>query len=371
MNKSILTFGLILSSLLSFAQLPKLAVVSFDANDQSLNGQELLEILRLEISKEAKYSTIDKYEVSENLKNNGIDATTCFSQSCLKSAGKLLGADYLLTGSANKLGDRIFISLRMVDMKTNEQVETSKEFNYIPKKASLMVKMTADKMLGRPSDIDLEKSLSDKESFESATNNPDDYYLNLSGPRMGYTFFTGEGADIIRAKKSVGGYDRNPAFFQMGYQFEKQYLNQGNVQALFEFVPMITGLDQGLFIPSLTIFNGIRNNKNGLEFAVGPSVNISKESEQGYYEPTDKYYTYQEFLEFRQASTTLITEDFYDLEKEYKSDSRGSYRLKSYIVLAAGYSFKSGKLNIPVNAYVVPSKDNLRFGVSVGFNTRN
>jgi hypothetical protein len=363
MNKTILTFALIVSTVLTFAQLPKLAVVSFDVNDQSLNGQELLEILRLEISKEAKYSTIDKYEVSENLKKNEIDASTCFSLSCLKIAGKLLGADYLLTGSANKLGDRLFISLRMLDMETNEQIETSKEFSFIPKTASLMVKITTDKMLGKPADIELEKSLSDKETYESAVNNPDDNYLNLSGPRMGYTFFTGEGAEVIRAGKSQGGYDRNPAFFQMGYQFEKQYLNQGNVQALVEFVPMITGLDQGLFIPSLTLFNGIRNNKNGLEFAVGPSINISKELEKYDYENKD--YTYEEL---RDQHPTVLTDG---LNKDYKADSRGSFRLKSYIVLAAGYSFKSGKLNIPVNAYVVPAKDNLRFGVSVGFNTRN
>lgn len=363
MKKITLTFALVLSAFLTFAQLPKLAIISFDVNDQSLNGQELLEILRLEISKESKYSTIDKYEVNENLKKNEIDASTCFSLSCLKSAGKLLGADYLLTGSANKLGDRIFISLRMIDMKTNEQVETSKEFSFIPKKASVMVKMAVSKMLGKPADIELEKSLSDNESFDNAMNNPDEYQLNLSGPRMGYTFFTGEGIDVIRAKKSEGGYDRNPAFFQMGYQFEKQYLNEGNVQALFEFIPMITGLDQGLFIPSMTILNGIRNNKNGLEFAVGPSVNISRELNKYVYE--DEYYTRQELNE---KDPTL---DANDLDTEYKADSRGSFRLKSYIVLAAGYSFKSGKLNIPVNAYVVPSKDDLRFGLSIGFNTRN
>ena len=179
---------------------------------------------------------------------------------------------------------------------------------------------------------------------------------------MGYTFFTGEGAKVIRAKKSDGGYDRNPAFFQMGYQFEKQYLNEGNIQALFEFVPMISGLDQGLFIPSLSVFNGIRNNKNGLEFAVGPSVNLTKEYNKYIYQ--DKYYHLDELRE----EYPLVNEN--DLEREYKADSRGENRLKSYIVLAAGYSFKSGKLNIPVNAYVVPSKDNLRFGLSVGFNTR-
>jgi hypothetical protein len=39
-------------------------------------------------------------------------------------------------------------------------------------------------------------------------------------------------------------------------------------------------------------------------------------------------------------------------------------------VLAAGYSLKSGKLNIPINVFVVPSKENLRYGFSFGFNVK-
>ena len=362
MKKSTLTFVLITCTLWTVGQLPKLAVVSFDVNSPSLNRQELVEVLRMELSKDAKYFTIDKYEVAEKLQNNGIEATTCFSLSCVKSAGKILGADYVLTGSANKIGDRIYVPLRLTDMKTNEQIEIANEFSFIPQQASLMVKMTVGKMLGRPADVELEKSLSDKQGFESAMNNPDEYQLNLSGSRMGYTFLTGEGADVIRKPKSEGGYDRFPTFFQMGCQFEKQYLNEGNVQALFEFIPMITGLDQGLFVPSLTVFNGIRDNKTGLEFAVGPSINIANALYKYQYE--DDYYTY---AELKEQHPTVEPDD---LEKEYKADSRENPRFKSYIVLAAGYSFKSGKLNIPVNVYVVPAKDNLRFGVSFGFNTR-
>ena len=51
-------------------------------------------------------------------------------------------------------------------------------------------------------------------------------------------------------------------------------------------------------------------------------------------------------------------------------DSRGTVDLQTYVVLAAGYSLKSGKLNIPINVFVVPSKDNLRYGFSFGFNVR-
>ena len=58
------------------------------------------------------------------------------------------------------------------------------------------------------------------------------------------------------------------------------------------------------------------------------------------------------------------------LDTKEVMDSRGTVDLQTYVVLAAGYSLKSGKLNIPINVFVVPSKDNLRYGFSFGFNVR-
>jgi hypothetical protein len=52
-------------------------------------------------------------------------------------------------------------------------------------------------------------------------------------------------------------------------------------------------------------------------------------------------------------------------------DSRGTYRFRSAFVIAAGRTFRSGKLNMPVNVFVIPGRDGWRFGVSVGFNAKN
>ena len=53
-----------------------------------------------------------------------------------------------------------------------------------------------------------------------------------------------------------------------------------------------------------------------------------------------------------------------------RMDSRGNVEIQSYVVLAAGYSLKSGKLNIPLNIFVIPSKTSTRYGFSFGFNIR-
>ena len=58
----------------------------------------------------------------------------------------------------------------------------------------------------------------------------------------------------------------------------------------------------------------------------------------------------------------------YKIEK--RVDSRGGYELQAGFIVAAGKTFKSGKLNIPVNVYVIPNKDGIRMGASFGFNAK-
>jgi hypothetical protein len=52
-------------------------------------------------------------------------------------------------------------------------------------------------------------------------------------------------------------------------------------------------------------------------------------------------------------------------------DSRGDYTIQTGFVLAFGRTFKSGKLNLPVNIYAVPHKDGFKIGASLGFNAKN
>src|SRR5207248_3189110 len=135
------------------------------------------------------------------------------------------------------------------------------------------------------------------------------------------------------------GYNSYPVMFQFGYQFEVQYLNEGNYQALFEFLPTITGFHQNVFIPSVTIMNGFRNNKNGWEIAFGPTFGLVSKA-NGYFDSNNDWHLKNEWTD---SSST----NPYQIEK--RIDSRGSYELQAGFIIAAGKTFKSGKLNIPVN----------------------
>jgi hypothetical protein len=65
-----------------------------------------------------------------------------------------------------------------------------------------------------------------------------------------------------------------PANFQIGWQFEKQYISAGNFQALVEFFPMIGGLESGKFIPSATFLNGFRVGKAGGSLPLDPLLGL-------------------------------------------------------------------------------------------------
>ncbi len=357
MKKLIFFAVMVAISTFVHAQLPRLAVVSFDATNSELPTGELTELLRIEISKHGKYELVDRYEIQEMLKSEETSAATCFSKTCLMKAGKTLGVDYLVSGTADKLGDALFLRIRLLNLKAGTvDKEIVKEFINIPEKINTIISIVVNDMVGVENDAVIVNSLSNRDSYESAINNPYYQRLNLSGPRMGYVFFSGQTAEILARPTNKGGFDASPAYFQMGYQFEKQYLSEGKWQALVEFIPLISGVDQGLFIPSLSILNGLRSNKNGLEFAIGPSFNIAKRADV--VEVDGEWLLAQNYNNVK------------GLPVEKRLDSRGKYELASNVVIAAGFSLKSGKLNIPINAYVIPGRDDFRLGISFGFNTK-
>ena len=115
------------------------------------------------------------------------------------------------------------------------------------------------------------------------------------------------------------GIDINPFLTQFGWQFETRLFRLPNgVSGLVELVPLVGGLEQGQFIPSVSGLLGVRGAK-GFEFGVGPNVTP----------------------------------------------------LGANIVLAMGTSIQSNGINFPINLAVVPGKDGMRVSLLVGFNARH
>ena len=368
------TYLVLVSCLIAFAGIPALqaqtypqsstplvAVFHIDTKGLNYDPVQMGNLVRLELEKTAQYRLIDRYDLDYLIEKNNLKLAGCYGALCLSGIGKVLNLDLILSGSVELAGDMIITHFRLINVKT-EQIERSiiRQYLNIPKEVSEMVSLTIKEFYELPINAEVKRKLTKQNDFDNMVNNPTEYRLASDGPRMGFTVFTGTSANRIRESKSKGGYDAFPMMFQFGYQFEKQYLNQGRYQALFEFIPMITGIDQQLFIPSLTIMNGFRDNFKGWEIAFGPTFSFIRSREWA--EGSDG--TLYDIGTFGVNAPDDAT--IYD-----RLDSRGLPALTSGFIIAFGRTFKSGHMNLPINGYVIPSNNGARFGISFGFNAKN
>lgn len=138
-------------------------------------------------------------------------------------------------------------------------------------------------------------------------------------------------------------------------------------------------MEQGEFIPSITIMNGFRFGKAGWEFAFGPGFGLKKTS-AGFFDTkgligrSGQYINRSDWNEYlvenHSDNLTLTPEDIdesYNFDTRY-ADKRGDLAINTSFVFAFGRTFRSGALNIPVNVFYSSQKGGGMAGLSVGFN---
>lgn len=339
----------------------KAVVLNFDAKNVGYDPVAMGNLVRLELEKLDTFDVMDRYDVNYLVAKNNLQVNNCYGKICLVELGKQLGADKMVTGSAEVYGDAIIYTMRLIDVKT-ESIERTHvvEFLNMQNEIQTMTSVMLREMLGMPVEPNVKSQLVKPDSYDARARVPATERVRLDGPRMGAAFYTDRTASIIRSPRSQGGFDAAPVMFQFGYQFEKQYLAAGQFQALFEFVPMVTGLDQGLFIPSFTVMNGMRMNRRGWEVGFGPNFSLVTRSEG--------FYVNNEWVRRSEYDPAIHPAN---VTYQYRLDSRGAVHLNSAFIFAVGKTFRSGNMNIPVNVYGIPGRDGWRFGVSFGYNARN
>lgn len=139
----------------------------------------------------------------------------------------------------------------------------------------------------------------------------DGYVETLTGPRIGVTLVRGESAKKLRKDLNAV-----PVVSQFGWQFERRFFSiEDGPNGVVEFVPLVGGVEQNLFLPSFSFLMGIRGPK-GAEVGIGPNLSLTGTS----------------------------------------------------VVFAVGITSKAGQLYIPFNFATVLSNKGLRFSLLIGFN---
>lgn len=334
-----------------------IAVIGIDTKDIPLDNTSMENLIRLELEKANKYEVLDKYDVANTLLENNEDPANCFGKTKLIKVGKLLKVDLILTGNVEKYGEKIVFVLRMIDVQKGKIMNTNvMEYLDLDKEIQTMANVSVNNIIGIENDpvvVDL------LVNYDRLVTSPKTT-VKLNGPRMGASMILGNAGERLQASSEVGGYDMFPVTSIFGYQYEVQYLSSGDFQAIIEFIPAISGLEAGQFIPSISVMNGFRFNAGGWELALGPIFRGTTTAE-GYFDDDNKWVM---------IDKGALTQEEIDLLPPLREelDSRGDIGLSTSLIVGFGKTFRSGYLNIPLNFYFIPSKDGSTVGFTFGFN---
>lgn len=361
----------------------KIAVANPNVLGLHASPEIAAKLIRLELVKLNIYSVYDEFDMADVVKNNPAYQAECYGINCLTEMGRDLKVDYIVSGSFDGLGNKIAITLKIIDVKNQTIYKSSiSEFDNQEIELQRMIEIMLKSMHGIAYEETVYEQLRFKNEPITSTNIG---RINNNGPRIGYAVLVGSMNEFATRPSIQGGLDIFPAVTMIGYQLEGQYVGTENFSALIEGIINFTGMEQGVFIPSLTVLNGFRFGKAGWEFAFGPGFSLRRTSDgffdglnlfgkgEDYYWTEDEYFSYMsQFIpEGEYIPTAYEYSDYnsnYSIEEYY--DKRADARFSTTWVIGAGRTFRAGALNVPVNAFYSSNVDGGMLGLSVGFNVQ-
>jgi len=336
--------------------LPSMVIGGIEVRGISSDESILRSVIYKSLVNSKKYVVNDRYDVAERIGAAKLDG--CMGKECLIKAGKDLSADYAMCASYEGLGDRILISMKVVDVKSGLIVQNEiEQFENQPRELNRMTDIMICRMLKIEVDMVVAKPLIYKDNPAASAGLGK---MNNSGPRMGVAVVTGQNADFFMRPQTDGGVNGIPVLFNFGYQLEKQYVGGENFSALFEFIGNVAGIEHGTPVPSLAILHGVRFGKGAWEIAMGPSLSFKK-LQWGTIEYDGHFRTYSDAYD----SGVTNAGDYNYFERP---DTRGATYFAPNFVLGIGKTFRPGALNVPLNAYASFNKYGTTYGLSLGIN---
>lgn len=336
--------------------LPSMLIGGIEVRGISSDEEILRTVIYKSLVNSKKYVVNDRYDVAEKIGSDKLKL--CMGKDCLIKAGNEINADYAMSASYDGLGDRILISMKIVNVKTGEiEKNEIEQFENQPRELNRMTDIMICKMLNIETDINVVKPLVFKDNPAASAGLGK---MNNSGPRMGVALTTEENAEFFKRSEDDGGVGGVPLLFNIGYQLEKQYVGSEKFSALFEFIGNVSGIEHGTPIPSFAILHGVRFGKGAWEIAMGPSLTVKTlMSGTTDYDGTFRSYSYL-------ANAGVANADQFHYFN--RPDTRGAMYMSSNFIVGVGKTFRSGALNAPLNFYASFNKYGTTYGLSLGVN---
>lgn len=339
------------------AQLPSMVIAGIEVRNIASNEDILRSVIYKSLVNSKKYVVNDRYDVAEKLGDNKMKE--CMGKDCLGKVGAQLSSDFAMSASYEGLGDRILISMKIVNVKTGEIDRNEiEQFENQPRELNRMTDIMIYKLLKMDVDLSVYKALFFKDGPTASTGLGK---MNNSGPRIGFAVATGENGEFFTRNERDGGVGTLPVLFNIGYQLEVQYAGSEKFSGLFEFLGNVAGMEHGTPIPSLAIMHGVRFGKGAWEIAMGPSFTM-KRLISGTTDYDGQFHTFQE-LNDDMGVTNAAHMDYFK-----RPDTRGATYFSTNFIFAVGKTFRPGALNVPLNFYASMNKYGTTYGISLGIN---
>lgn len=366
MKKVLLVIVICLLGIFTQAYAQTAAVSPVRAFGINSSTDAVTQMAYLELIKLNRYQVLDYFDMQEVGTN--LEYDSCFGQKCLVNYGRDLEVDFLISGSVDGLGNKIIINLKLVDVKNGVISKTkSAEFDNQHGEIQRMIGIVMQEMHDIAPDPELKKSL----TFQNEVITSDNIgQVKNSGPRMGIAYAVGSVNEFMQRDEDQGGLGMAPITTLIGYQVEKQYVGTENFSALGELIVNVSGLEQGKFVPSLSLLNGFRFGKRNWEFAFGPTFSFSKKS-YGFFDTDNRLGKGNQYYRTNDVDLGKYPDrqlQDWGYAENMHLDSRGATYFSTRWLMAFGRTFQSGALNIPMNIYYSATKDGGFIGTSIGFN---
>lgn len=367
----LIVFGILLNGIITAQTETKssIAVALPHLENFDVSREIVAKLIQIELIKLEEYRVYDEFDLKEASDSDRRFSLDCYGKNCLLELGQKLGADYIVSSSILVFGGKTVITLKFIDIKTGDIYKSDvREFIDDKDEVQRMFQL----MIREMHDIQVHNEEASRISFDNQPIIKDNVgTINNSGPRLGYSFFSGDLAEFARRDAEQGGLEIFPSATLIGYQLEKQYIGTENFSALGELLVTVSGLEKGYAFPSITLMNGFRFGKAGWEVAFGPGFGLKQVSDgfidsDGIYGSAGKFWSMRDFHNSTHYSYDLNNQPNYEIDEFL--DNRGDTKINTRWVMAFGRTFTAGGLNIPVNIFYSSMKKSGMIGLSVGFN---
>ncbi len=117
--------SIILLSNLAAQKKATVAVLDFEGrNISQFEATALTDRLITELGNTETITLIERRQLERILEEQGLQQSGCTSEECVAEVGQLLGVQYMISGSINKLGGTYTIDAKMFSIETGENIKT-------------------------------------------------------------------------------------------------------------------------------------------------------------------------------------------------------------------------------------------------------